>query len=197
MGYVDGDMLPPLPEGAAAIAAAWQTFFTASGSNISTSYKTTGIKMANLDPVTGKTVLSEVVHHYYPTPIGGVTGTNTPAPQLSLVATLTTAVERGLGNKGRMYLPGVAIGVDSSTGKVTGASRTSLVGTLKTFFDTINGSTVATGDVINASQGSKPPLIGDPINRKVTGVKIGDVYDTQRRRRNELVEVYSSQALAA
>jgi len=34
------------------------------------------------------------------------------------------------------------------------------------------------------------------LANQVTGVKVGTVYDTQRRRRNNLVEIYSSAALA-
>jgi hypothetical protein len=117
-------------------------------------------------------------------------------PQVSLVATLTSAKARGYGSKGRMYLPGVNAPI-LSTGKITTGSVTPIVANLKTFFDTINASVDVPNNVIlNATASTKAGSVHDAAIWPVTGVKVGDVYDTQRRRRNQLVEAYSAAALA-
>ena len=51
------------------------------------------------------------------------------------------------------------------------------------------------GQLINASH--PPVVIGgpSPVNKVVTTIKVGNVYDTQRRRRNALAESYAAATL--
>jgi hypothetical protein len=77
---------------------------------------------------------------------------------------------------------------------------TAIGNTMKTFFDSINtltsdylilashGHGVKTGGVITSYTGA--------LNAEVTGCRIGDVYDTQRRRRDDLIETYTARTLA-
>jgi hypothetical protein len=60
------------------------------------------------------------------------------------------------------------------------------------FFASVNGSTDAPGILVNASQGADREIASGRINRPVTHIRVGNVYDTQRRRRNALTEVYAT-----
>lgn len=191
MGNVGADVLPPTDLGAAAVGAAWETFFESFPASISSSYLTTGVKLATLN-TDGSTKAGEVSYFYPSVPFAGGGGGVAFPPQVSLVASLRSDTPRGLASKGRMYLPGVNVGVGNG-GKLAGSTVSALCDVLADFFTAVNGSIDATGSVILASEGSKPPLVAPGISRMVTQVRVGDVYDTQRRRRNELVETYVSQ----
>ena len=204
MGSPTADIAGVNAPGAQNIGAAWQTFFTAPLSYISDSYKTTQIKVAKINP-DGKTDLDEIDYYLYPTPISGGGGSATNPPQVTLAATLTSDRQRGLAAKGRMYLPGIALGVNNATGKITTSFVTQLATNMKTFLDSVNVAAGTSGKVILASKGRKQQnsldTAGQPIyiggeSAWVTGVRIGDVLDTQRRRRNSLLETYQTKVLA-
>jgi hypothetical protein len=191
VGDEDDDATAPTQAFVDDVATYWQTFFTASNSKISNRYQTTEVKAALLN-ADGSTDIDSVVHHTYGTAISGVYTVNHNVPQASLVVTLTSANLRGLASKGRMYLPGYApsIGTD---GKISGTDIGLVSTTFQTFMNAVNGSFNIPGAVILASKGrptAVPPLAGP--SKTVTGYKIGNVYDTQRRRRNQLVETYTS-----
>ena len=189
----DGDVLPPTETGALDIGAAWGTFFTSATTGINNNWKTTQVKIATLN-TNGSTDLSSVVYYNYPTAITGARATNTFPPQVSLVATLVAAVPRGLASKGRMYLPGIGSSVDTN-GRIATNDVVGMNNMLATFFNTINSDADVGNSVGNASFGRTAPNIGAGINRIVTSVRMGNVYDTQRRRRNALTEQYSTAAV--
>jgi hypothetical protein len=144
----------------------------------------------------GTTNIDGVVNSPYTTAlVGGNAGTGYP-PQVSVVATLLADHGRGLAGKGRMYLPGVAVGLDG-TGHMAPGTNQDLANRLKTFFDAIQGSFDVDGTLINASHGRAPFTGSTATNRTVTHIRVGNVYDTQRRRRNSLVESYATSELAA
>lgn len=192
IGGQSADVEPPTEEGCAVIAAAWKTFFQTTAVSISNKWQTTGVKLATLD-TDGSSYGNEQAYFYESTPYSGTGNIHWPA-QIALVATLTSEVPRGLASKGRMYLPGVASSLTDS-GKLASTTVSSVATALKAFFDDINSSIEMPGVVTIASKGSKPPLVGAPITRTATGLRIGDVPDTQRRRRNQLVEVYENRSL--
>lgn len=179
----------------AALLPLWQTFFTAAGSKFGSHFKTTGIKCA-LIMEDGKTSLADVVTESYATPIAGALGAGIMPPQISLVAQLAAASPVGLGAKGRMYLPGISAAMQAS-GKISSTDATNIANGLRTFLDAAETATNSPGYVINASKGRPGVPFTAPVNRRVTQVRVGDVYDTQRRRRNGLTESYSTAALAA
>lgn len=198
LGNPSADADLPSQSLADSIRDAWITYFTTASNYIASQYKFTEVKVSSF----GTDGLSNPLDTVYSVPSGNVVGTNagTVPPQCSIVATLQAVVSRGLASKGRMYLPGIGIGV-TSTGKITSTQAQGMANNLKTFFDTINALPTA-DEIINASHGQltaagapKPGGAG-PVNRKITSVKVGDVYDTQRRRRDALVEAYSSASLA-
>lgn len=172
---------------------AWKTFFQTTTAYVSGYYQTTEIRGALLG-TDGKTIPGGINHFYVNTPYSGGSGNSALPPQTALVATLATATPRGLGSKGRMYLPGINTAVKAD-GHIDSTAATQIATALSTFLKAVNATVEQPGVVITASAGSKPPLVGPGVNRVVTAVKVGNVYDTQRRRRNELVETYASVAV--
>lgn len=195
VGEEDGDLgsAPTLAE-ATAIATAWSTFFTAANSGISNDYRTIGVKVAHVS--TAGTVDSALTQFYnYPTAIvGNNSGANFP-PQISLVATLATIHARGHGSKGRMYLPGVMHSVDAS-GRIETANAVFVANGLKTFIDAVNAhADVPAKVVLNSAEVSGVPFRAAAVN-EIKTLRVGNVYDTQRRRRAQLQESYSTATLA-
>lgn len=194
MGDVTSDALAPDQGSADFFLTAWQTFFTNTTTGITNQYKTEGVRVALLN-TDGKTDLNANFYAYPTVPFAGTGGAQNIHPQLTLVASLQARPDRGLGAKGRMFLPGIAHSIGSNA-KLTPADTAKVALNLKTLFDTMNGSTEIWGNVINASRGRGLGVGGDmPVNRNVEDVLVGDVYDTQRRRRNQLQETYSTQAI--
>lgn len=104
--------------------------------------------------------------------------------QVALAVTLTTAVTRGPANKGRFYvpLPAYDVGTDGRIGSTYTTNAEAGVMTL------INALNAINTDIKVAVYSRKA---GAAAQRLVTGAKVGRVLDTQRRRRNKLVEDYS------
>lgn len=203
LGDVAADAADPGNNTASAIAPYWTTYFTGSSSKTSTRYRTTQIKVSQLE-LDGDVDLNMINIYDYPAPVVGTNpGAGLP-PQISLAATLTSDNQRGLASKGRMYLPGVNVGVQDATAKIGDIERGNIKDGLKTFFDAVNADATIAGYVILASKGHKvkeaPPSTLfhylEGVNARVTGLRVGNVYDTQRRRRNGLVEQYSTAVLA-
>lgn len=192
MGAVAADAGPPSQATADSIRDEWVTFWNTGVNEISNQYAFKGVKVATLG-TDGKTILDSVVTSFTAADDFGTRVGAAFPPQIALVASLLSAPGTGIARKGRMYLPGVnqTLGSDAH---LTSATPTSLCNTLATFFTNINGDADVPDTVILASKGRAPqPSIG--LNRVVESVKVGNVYDTQRRRRNQLVETYVSAAV--
>ena len=127
-------------------------------------------------------------------PAGVVSGARAGAPlppQVALVATLIGGSGKGIGGKGRMYLPGISQEIDGN-GRILPLICQNVANQLAAMFNTLDGFAGAPGHVVNASKGSKRTLYTDGRNVPVNGIRVGNVYDTQRRRRNSLQETYST-----
>jgi hypothetical protein len=109
-------------------------------------------------------------------------------PQLATAVSLRTAKKRGPGSVGRFYAP-VALVVDGR-GHVESFILTDFVGNVANMVNEINNTLIAAepdgsikvGNVSKVGLGTQEP---------VTNVAVGDVVDTQRRRRNKFREAYS------
>jgi hypothetical protein len=187
LGASDGDADPPTDVACEVIRNEWQTYWNTSTNSIGYLWKFEGVKMATINQ-DGSTDKLSVKSSYLPVADEGpYTGTGNP-PQIALVATLLSTPGPGIARKGRMYLPGVGVGINGN-GKISAPYPGSHATTLATFFSNINASIDVPDRVILASKGPTPqPSFG--INRPVESVKVGDVFDTQRRRRNQLSETY-------
>lgn len=193
LGLPDADVSNPTQQLADAIKAAWQTFFTAATSQTSAYWDTTEVKLAQLAP-DGKTFLDNTVFSTYAAPISGTKTTPIFPPQVSLVATLQSTLSRGLAAKGRMFLPAIVATVGIN-GHIAATDTQNIAGNLATFFNAVNTASGPAGRVILASKGRGPAGTG-ALNQPVTRIRVGDVYDTQRRRRNGFTESYSTTNLA-
>jgi hypothetical protein len=188
---------------AQSIATAWSTFFTTSTNKFSSGYLSTVVKVALINQ-NGTTDTDEVDYYTYPSPVAGGYTSNVLPAQITLAATLTSDNQRGLASKGRMYLPGLNELVDTGTGKLSTTYTGVLATSFKAFLDAVNVGSGVPGKVILASKGHKTQDLdenGQPEylagkSAWVTGCRIGNVYDTQRRRRNGLAETYEARVLA-
>jgi hypothetical protein len=194
MGSATQDASVPTQQFADAVRDAWTTFFTHADSAISNSYSFTQVKAVRL----AKDGRYDGTDPAVSSPAGTVTGSRPGSPmpaQVALVATLIAGSGKGLAGKGRMYLPGVSETI-SGNGHLDQGYCVKWATNLAAFFNTINGSFDAPGEVINVSRGHKKQLGLGARNVPVNGVRVGNVYDTQRRRRNALAETYSAATVA-
>jgi hypothetical protein len=113
-------------------------------------------------------------------------------PQDSMCVSLWSGSSIGKGNHGRFYLPWSGANVDRTTGRYVASLLPPILARWRT-------AVVATTDRLNTDLGAAGPvqlvIMGSSTAKKVTQLKIGDVMDTQRRRRNALNEMYQSIAL--
>jgi hypothetical protein len=86
-----------------------------------------------------------------------------------------------------MYWPSGAL-PSFSDGKITVATADAINAAFKTLLNAIGSSGVGTPAVF--SQGGKNGAA--PVTETVTGCRVGRVMDTQRRRRNKIVESYTA-----
>lgn len=193
IGTEGADATPPTQLTANAFNTAWQTFFQNTTTKIANVYKTVGVRVA-LYGTDGVMDASKNFYAYPTVPYLGGGGSSPLPAQLSLVASLQARPDRGLASKGRMFLPGVCANIDSS-GRIATTDTLNVATNLDTMFTALNAGIDTGGYLINASKGGSAPGGPAPINRRVEDVLVGNVYDTQRRRRNQLTETYSTRQI--
>lgn len=191
-GSPSGDAPDPTDLGAEMIADEWQTFYTAVGTAISYLWLTTTIKIT---PYSAGGVIDQakIKSYSYPSAIAGQSAAAGNPPQVALVATLVADNGIGNGGKGRMFIPGLTAGVDT-TGHIPTGTANGVAAGIATFLGNVAASFDNPGLPINAAKTSAATGML-AINRVLTSVKVGNVYDTQRRRRNALAEVYSTDTI--
>lgn len=194
LGWEGIDSAVPTTQGAADVLLAWEALFEDTDMKIMSSYSTTQVKLASI-AIEGNTILDEVVYAYPGTAIVGTQGTVRLPAQISLAATLTSDEPRGLASKGRMFLPGIAIMPDT-TGHIPSGDVSVIADTVDTFFTALRSDADLPGQPILASNAGTDSVLTVGRNRYITGIRVGNVFDTQRRRRNSLAEVYTNRAVA-
>ena len=193
LGRENADASPITPTAVSDVANAWNTFFQDPESCISGYYEFTMCKIAMIEE-DGKTIPDSAQYYSPPALVKGGAGNSSQAPQVSLVATLANSLPRGLATKGRMFLPGVAREVNA-TGHLDTLWTTGIADNLQTFFNTVYNDADLPRNPVLASVG-RGPLLTDGTIRNVTQIRVGNVYDTQRRRRNGLTEAYLTRPVA-
>lgn len=173
----------------ASAAEAWETFWDATRGLIPQYFRTLSVKAAVINPN------GRYPDEYSPsvidleTPlVGGSGGTVIKAPQSTVVASLRSTKERGLATKGRMYLPINGLTISPSTGRIGNTAQIDTIGNamvgllddLLGFWSDMNFSPVIMSNV------------GGGATNTISRVLIGDVLDTQRRRKNAYQEQYST-----
>lgn len=114
-------------------------------------------------------------------PVASTGGGNMLPHEVAVCASLLSAVY-GRSGRGRVYLPPPAYGALTTTGRLDATIR----GTMATAMATYCADT--TDQSLFAAVASRTTTA---IHRVLT-VKVGDVFDSQRRRRDALSEVYTS-----
>lgn len=115
-------------------------------------------------------------------------------PQDSIVISHLTEAKRGLAYRGRTYLP-AGFGDATANGKLSSATINTILTKFTTFFNAINTiTTTTTGLPIKVIVNSN---VRSGMSRYVTALSVGNLVDTQRRRRNRLSEAYVDAALSA
>lgn len=110
----------------------------------------------------------------------GSASTNQLPPQCSVVVTLRSALSGG-SHRGRFYLPPMSTASVNSTGRFEATAKTTLVGALGNAFLAYDATSPSPQVVV----WSRKNL--NAVN--VTRYEVGDVVDTQRRRRDKLTEI--------
>jgi len=135
--------------------------------------------VAALDPATdGQLTRVEVVLAL----TGVAAGEMLPFQCATVISLLTDSATRH--GRGRFYLPPLATGTVDG-GLISAATITSLDTAWTAFFDSLNT------DGLNPVVRNRTGHISTPV----TSARVGNVFDTQRRRRNKLVEVYTAIAV--
>lgn len=120
------------------------------------------------------------------TPAAG-TGTSPHPIQTAIVLSLITA-HAGPSGRGRLYWPATGVAIDSGTLRFSSGVVTGFLTDMETYLSAIEAA-------VEATAGSAPLAVW---SRKTLGtfsvvrLRAGNVPDVQRRRRDALVETYSS-----
>jgi hypothetical protein len=170
---------------ASALSTTLQTWFATPEASITDQAKLTFLKVNAIGPLGEYRSKTTTTLRDF-SPVAGFFGVGQYTPyQAAAVVTLHSDVLRGLGSKGRIYLP-----CPASTYNVDGrwARTVEVANSIDPVLEAMNRyNGDCTSRVAIVSPGS--PITGEGgIARLVTGLSVGDVVDTQRRRRNALVE---------
>lgn len=164
------------------IETAARAMVNSSGSGITTSAFLQEIKYAQLD-TNGKYADDDqpFIREVNPGEQGG--GGNNFVPQATMVISLSTDSKRGLAHQGRYYLPPTSIQAGSD-GVVSPVQVQNLLLAQRAFLVSVNTALAPSYIVVASNRGAGQI-------KQVTGLRVGNVIDTQRRRRNALIETYS------
>jgi len=167
---------------AADLAAAWLTLLADTAAN---TFYHTGVQWSQVNvSELGATPSAPIVTSAQAVIAdGGVSSDVSIPPQCSPCVSLTTATA-GSRARGRMYLPAPDSTSMTTAGRLISGFRTAWIGALDTFFATMTGN-AATPVVVSA-------VGGVYTTYPVVTIRMGDVVDTQRRRRNSIAEVYTT-----
>lgn len=121
---------------------------------------------------------------------GGGSGAMLP-PQISIVASTRTA-QVGRSSRGRMFLPAPDAQEIQANGTFGSTNAGYMAGNVSTFLEAVQ--------IVPGGPGVSVLPAVVPTNWEsyalITSVRVGDVYDTQRRRRRAIPEAYSQAVVA-
>lgn len=120
------------------------------------------------------------------TPTSG-TGTNAHPYQTSVVLSLRTATP-GPSGRGRLYWPGTGAQLNTATLRLAATFNTSAASAAKTYLSGLATAIQATVTGVSPVVWSRKTSLLQPV----TSIQVGDVLDTQRRRRDTLIESIAS-----
>jgi hypothetical protein len=166
-------------------AAAWSTFLGTAAVN---TFYNTGVVWAQVNvSELGATPSAPIVTSAQANiALGGLSSDLALPPQCSPCVSLTTATA-GSRARGRMFLPSPDITSIVFAGRLTSGFRTAVITGLDTYFATmtINGHDTVVVSAVG----------GVYTTYEVVTIRLGDVVDTQRSRRNDIAEVYTTASI--
>lgn len=121
------------------------------------------------------------------TPISGSGSAIGLLPQAALAVSWGTSAERGRASKGRIFIPMPSV-ANGANGRITGTTAQNIATGWATLLTKFNDSP------LDQSGADLYPAVVSGVDasfRRITHVKVGDVVDTMRSRRQALVEAYS------
>lgn len=133
--------------------------------------------------------LQQVAAYELPTAQAGVGSMKCP-PQTSMVVSLRTG-RPGRSYRGRMYLPSLAAGISSTDARISNAECQTMATEGAVFLKQVGAAIAGAGYDLWPQVASNAA----GVLTEVTEVQVGDVLDTQRRRRSSLAEQVSRAVL--
>lgn len=121
-----------------------------------------------------------------PTAVSG-TGSQAHPFQTAVVCSLRTAAVGGSG-RGRIYWPGTGQVIAASTLRISTADLTSILSGFQSYLTSVRNAIATTFTGVQLAVWSRK----NSSLANVSSIQVGDVLDTQRRRRDTLVETYQS-----
>lgn len=179
-----GELLPTY-------AAAVRQLHTDSDTRIPSGARLEWLKLAYLD-VDGS-YKAEAQEYIYPSPVGGGGGT-AYIPQVACVVTLVSEKYKDPGKYNRFYLPAA----NTSTAgvyKMTAAETAGVAASAAAFIEALEQVYSGETDGVSWAGSISPVVASKSYNQimPVVSLRVGDVLDTQRRRRNKVYENYTEQ----
>jgi hypothetical protein len=170
---------------AACLAIANRTPGGTAGSIISTAMSIVGARLEVRDDASDE--LIGISTQGRPTPYTGGIAPKMPLQNAAVVSLRTNTP--GASGRGRLYWPVPGLAVASNT-RIATADVTSILGSLKTYLVDIRDSLSSNFPTIGFNLAVRSKTTHSTPH--VVRIQMGDVIDTQRRRRDKLVEAYSS-----
>src|SRR3982751_1703199 len=171
-----------------------QTWFSATANGMRNDASLKYVKANNINAAGKYNEGTTHIHTYGSPPTGG----NVPwlLPFVSCAWSWTTAISRGMASKGRIYPP-VTSGTQGGTNYLSGADTTKFIAGAKALLSALRltglGSPSEQPQISVVSPGTpKNGNVG--ASHQITGVRIGNVWDVQRRRKNQPPESYTGAA---
>lgn len=166
-------------------AAQWLTILAVTGfaALFSTGIQWTQVNVSELGATPAAPIVTSA---QAPISDGGTASSGTLPNQISCVCSIQTATA-GSRARGRMFLPPPIAGTLGTTGRLTTGTVTVLADNLEDYFDAMTG---AGHDLVVVSGVGGAYTAYPAIN-----IRVGDVLDTQRNRRNQLAEVYQTRTV--
>jgi hypothetical protein len=173
------------------VADQWPLGFSAGGLGAGDDVQLEWGKFNEIGPL-GAYVDTTATHvHELTTPVSG-NGSGIGIAQVAMAVSWGTDVARGYASKGRVFVP--IPGVSPISGVWTDTWTNAIATNWSTLLTNLNNLPGIDSSGIVASVVSSVPAAG--AARPIQRVRVGNVPDTIRRRRNALVEVYSSATVA-
>lgn len=164
------------------VSSAVQTYHQTAGTHISPRATLTFVKLNYIDP-SGHYAEDTTFEKAMANIQGGGSSSVLVPNQVAYVVSLTTGFSRGPAHRGRFYLPLPTFPLDTDN-RIQVTNQTQAVTAANALVSALN----AVNPDYDVAVFSRK--LGAPAHRLVTGVQVGRVLDTQRRRRNKVAEAY-------